>query len=189
MKRKFISAFKLRKIKAVPVSASILLLDEFMKKRKVSSRFTVIIFASLTILTLALPASAENIFMKDGSIVEGKIIADATDYITIKDKSGKERNIERRLILRILYTSLNLSKLYVQKRTGESFVAYLVDEDRDDYLFRKDLYKPVEFKVSRKDVLFMSEKNPSALKGDATSDEIALSWLPPYGQVRSTKYT
>lgn len=187
MKRKFISAFKLRKIKAVPVSASILLLDEFMKKRKVSSRFTVIIFTSLTILTMALPASAENIFMKDGSIVEGKIIADATDYITIKDKSGKERNIERRLILRILYTSLNLSKLYVQKRTGESFVAYLVDEDRDDYLFRRDLYKPVEFKVSRKDVLFMSEKNPSALKGDATSDEIALSWLPPYGQVKVYK--
>ncbi len=158
-----------------------------MKKKKVLSRLTVIILTALAVLAPALPAAAENIFMKDGSIQEGKIVSDATDYITIKDKTGKEKNIERRLILRILYTSLNLSKLYVQKRNGESFVAYLVDEDRDDYLFRKDLYKPVEFKVSRKDVLFMSEKNPSALKGDASSDEIALSWLAPYGQVKVYK--
>ena len=144
-------------------------------------------FTAFAVLLLVLPAGAENIFMKDGSIQEGKIISDATDYLLIKDKTGKEKKIERRHILRILYTSLNLSKLYVQKRDGGSFVAYLVDEDRDDYLFRADLYKPVEFKVSRKDVLFMSEKNPSALKGDATSDEIALSWLPPYGQVKVYK--
>lgn len=155
--------------------------------KTVIHRITVVILVFSALFIAAVPAAAENIFLKDGSIIEGKILSDATDYITIKDKSGKEKNIERRLIHRILYTSLNLSKLYVQKRDGGSFVAYLVDEDRDDYLFRTDLYKPEEFKVSRKDVLFMSEKNPSALKGDATSDEIALSWLPPYGQVKVYK--
>lgn len=89
--------------------------------------------------------------------------------------------------MRTLYTNLNMSKLFIQKRNGESFVAYLVDEDRDDYLFRKELYKPEEFKVSRKDILFMAEKNPSALKGEPASDSIKLSWLPPYGQVKTYK--
>ena len=89
--------------------------------------------------------------------------------------------------MRTLYTNLNMSKLYIQKRNGESCVAFLVDEDRDDYLFRKELYRPVEFKVSRKEILFMSEKNPSALKGEPGPDEIKLSWLPPYGQVKVYK--
>lgn len=61
-----------------------------MKKKKVLSRLTVIILTAFAILAPALPAAAENIFMKDGSIQEGKIVSDATDYITIKDKTGKE---------------------------------------------------------------------------------------------------
>jgi hypothetical protein len=77
--------------------------------------------------------------------------------------------------------------MYIQKRNGENFVAYFVDEDRDDYHFRKELYSPAEFKVPRRELLFMSEGNPSALKGDAGTDRVTLSWLPPYGQVKHYK--
>lgn len=137
----------------------------------------------ILVLALALmssaAANAEFIFLKDGNIIEGKIIADEADTITLKTKAGREQVIERNRIMRTLYTNLNMSKLYVQKRNGESFVAYLVDEDRDDYRFRNELYKPVEFKVSRKEILFMAEKNPSALKGEPSSDAVKLSWLPP----------
>lgn len=126
----------------------------------------------------------EFVFLKDGRIIEGKVVSDSSDYIILKTGSGKEQRLDRSLITRTLYTNLNMSKLYVQKRNGDSFVAFLVDEDRDEYRFRKELYKPEEFSVPRKDILFMSEKNPSALKGEPSSESIRLSWLPPYGQVK-----
>lgn len=149
--------------------------------------YTTSILALLIVICVSSAARAEYVFMKDGAITEGKIISDAAESIVLKEKDGKNRQIERKKILRVLYTSLNMAKLYVQKRDGSSFVAYLVDEDRDDYTFRRELYKPEEFKASRKDVLFMSEKNPSALKGDSGPDEIRLSWLAPYGQVKVYK--
>jgi len=141
---------------------------------------------SVIILTLTAASSsyAEFIFLKDGNIIEGKIISDSADSIVLKKKDGNKETISRSVILRTMYANLNMSKLYVQKRDGNSFVAYLVDEDRDDYVFRKEFNQPQEFTVSRKEVLFMSEKNPSALKGDVASNSVALSWLPPYGQVK-----
>lgn len=151
------------------------------------NRFKTGILVLALALMLSAAANAEFIFLKDGNIIEGKIIADEADTITLKTKAGKEQVIQRSHIMRTLYTNLNMSKLYVQKRNGESFVAYLVDEDRDDYRFRNELYKPVEFKVSRKEILFMAEKNPSALKGEPSSDAVKLSWLPPYGQVKTYK--
>ena len=141
-----------------------------------------IITAALVLLTCRL--YAEYIFMTDGSIIEGKIVSDAADYIVFQETKGKNKQIKRKNIMRILYTNLNMAKFYIQKRDGQSFVAFIVDEDRDDYLFRKDLYKPEEFKIARKDVLFMSEKNPSALKGEPGVGSIKLSWLAPYGQVK-----
>ena len=137
----------------------------------------------LIILSASL-AHAEFVFLKDGKILQGKIISDAADDIMFRSSNGQNMKIERKNILRTLYTNLSMSKLYIQKRNGESFMAYPVYEDRDEYWFRNDLYKPEEYKVSRKDILFMSEKNPSALKGEPASDEIKLSWLPPYGQVK-----
>jgi len=141
----------------------------------------------ILLLQISVSSSAEFIFMKDGAIVEGKIISDSVEYIVLRKKEGANLQINRRLILRTLFTNLNMSKLYVQNRNGSSFVAYLVDEDRDVYVFRKELYKPEEFSISRKNVLFMSEKNPSALKGEASSGSVELSWLPPYGQVKQNK--
>ena len=143
--------------------------------------------AIAVIIQFSYSAFAEFVFLKDGSIIEGKILSDTADTLTLKDKEGRTREIPRGRVMRTLYTNLNMSKLFIQKRNGESFVAYLVDEDRDDYLFRYELYKAEEFKVSRKEILFMAEKNPSALKGEPASDSIKLSWLPPYGQVKTYK--
>jgi hypothetical protein len=132
-------------------------------------------------------SAAEFIFLKDGNIISGKISSDSADFIVLKKPDGQFEQVNRKLILRTIYTNLNMSNLYVQKRDGGSFVGYLVDEDRDVYIFRKELYKPEEFSVPRKNVLFMSEKNPSALKGDPSTDSVELSWLPPYGQVKYNK--
>ena len=155
-----------------------------MINRKLFSRLILIFFTALTLLALSLPASAEFIFLTDGSIVEGRITADAADYITIDTTEHKTKKISRGKILRILYTRLSLGKVYVQKRDGKGVEAYMVDEDQESWTFRLDLYRPVEFKLKRTEVLFMAEKNPSGLEGEAWTDKIELKWLPPYNKIK-----
>lgn len=138
----------------------------------------------ILILLIQVDLFAEFIFLKDGDIVEGKIIRQTGSYVTIRKKDGSVVKFNNKKVLRVLYADLNKVKLYCQKRDGTSFVAYLVAEDRDKYTFRKELYKPEEFTVARKDILFMAEKNPSGLKGRALPKSVKLSWLAPYGQVK-----
>lgn len=132
----------------------------------------------------SLPLKAEFVFLKDGSIIEGTIIHDAKETTTLRKKNGQEKIIKRIDIMRILYTKLYMGKIYVQKRSGEGLEAYMVDEDQETYIFRKQLYKPDEFILKRKDVLFISQKNPSGLSGKAETDSVRLEWLPPYNRVK-----
>lgn len=155
-----------------------------MKNRNTLSWLSRVVFSALAVIILTCPASAEFIFLKDGSIIEGTITSDAADYITLRTKDKKEKQIQRSNILRILYTKLSLGKVYVQKRDGKGIEVYMVDEDQESWTFREDLYKPVEFKLKRTEVLFMAEKNPSGLEGEAWTDKIELKWLPPYNKIK-----
>lgn len=132
------------------------------------------------------PLKAEFVFLKDGSIAEGRIISDAANSVTLRLGDKKTRQIPRSDIMRVLYTKFRMGKIYIQKRDGKGIVAFMVDEDQDTYTFRKDLYKPEEFVLKRMDVLFISEKNPSGLQvdGDIGTDRVSLLWLPPYDAVK-----
>ena len=141
------------------------------------------LLTSVLLLAFYLPLSAEYIFLKDGSIHKGNIISDSAGSVTIIDAAKKRRAFKRSEVIRILYTELTMGKMLVQKKNGESFTAYMVDEDRDSYTFRNELYKNVEFKVPRLDVLFLAERNPSGLKGEADTDRIELSWYHPYDKM------
>lgn len=140
----------------------------------------------IAVMSLSVTLYAEAIFLRDGAIIKGTIIKDSTDSLTLLDSAGREREIPRANIKRILYTDLKLGKIYIQKRDGKNFVAFMVDEDRDSYTFRMDLYKPEEFAVKRADVLFIAEKNPSGLQveGEIGTESVSLKWLPPYDEVR-----
>lgn len=127
---------------------------------------------------------AEFVFLKDGAIIEGTITGDASDSITIYTKDKQVKTVYRSQIMRILYTEFKMSRVYIQKRDGQGFAAYMVDEDRTSYTFRKELYKPEEFSIKREEVLFMAEKNPSGLKGEAGTTSVELTWLPPYDAVK-----
>lgn len=145
--------------------------------------------AVILISSSELPLLAEAVFLKDGSIVEGNIVSDAAGSINIRTADKKTKQIPRGNIMRILYTELKLGKIYVQKRDGKGIVAHLVDEDRESYTFRKELYSPEEFQLKRNEVLFMAEKNPSGLQpdGEVETDRISLKWLPPYDPVKKYK--
>lgn len=140
-------------------------------------------------ITQEAPLAAEAVFLKDGSIVEGTIISDGAGSVTMRTEDRKTRQIQRASIMRILYTELKLGKIYVQKRDGKGIVAHLVDEDRESYTFRKDLFSPEEFTLKRNEVLFMAEKNPSGLQpdGEIGTDRVSLKWLPPYDPVKKYK--
>ncbi|MBN2041684.1 MAG: fibronectin type III domain-containing protein [Spirochaetes bacterium] len=125
---------------------------------------------------------AEYIFLKDGKIIQGTIVSDGKDNITVRIK-GKKKQIRRNNIIRIMYTELSMGKVYIQKRDGTSIIAYIVDEDRVSYTCRKELYSPEEFKLKRTDVLFVAERNPSGLAGEADTTSVKLTWFPPYDPV------
>jgi hypothetical protein len=138
----------------------------------------------IMLLAITMPISAEYVFLKDGAIVEGTIISDAAGSVVIRDKDKKIRQIPRTNIMRILYTELYMGKVYVQKTDGKNVICYMVDEDRESYTFRKELYNPEEFKLKRDQVLFMARGNPTGLEGEAYTDRVDLKWFPPYNPVK-----
>jgi hypothetical protein len=138
--------------------------------------------AAIVLCILAFSASlhAEFIFLKDGTIQQGKITRDAADSITVEFKDGTTKNFPRETILRILYTEMYMGKYYIWLKTGGMVEAYQVDEDSETYMFRKDMSKPDEFAVKRANVLFMARANPTELAGRPGRNSIRLSWVAPY---------
>ncbi len=134
----------------------------------------------LIFLAIAIPSSAEYLFLKDGSIINCKVIEETPVYITIKtDKENNEIYTQDK-VLRVLYTELNMGKIYVQLKNGKSMRVFMVDEDRNTYTFRKDIYKPEEFKIKRAEVMFITERNPSGLKGEPELYSITLTWYQSF---------
>lgn len=142
-----------------------------------------IFLTSLAILTAVIQLHAESVFIKDGSIIQGSIVSDTADTITMYTTEKKTVTIQRSRIMRILYTELYMGKIFVNLIDGSVIEVYMVDENRDTFTFRKDLYKPEELVIKREDVLFTTRTNPVGLTGKATDDTISISWKPPYTAV------
>jgi len=142
-----------------------------------------IVAACMVCAGIASQARGEYVFLRDGKIIEGKIIGESALTVTVRTKDRKVETFTRGTIMRLLYTNLYMGKVHVQKRDGKNFEAYQVDEDQNTYTFRKNLHQPQEMVINRSDVLFMSQMNPSGLKGKAETDRVRLEWFPPYNDV------
>ncbi|HPB82987.1 MAG TPA: fibronectin type III domain-containing protein [Spirochaetota bacterium] len=129
----------------------------------------------------------EYVFLKDGQIREGTIVSENAASVVLRKADKKREVIQRRDIMRLLYTELYMGRVYVQKADGKGVVGYMVDEDRKTYTFRKELYRPEEFTLKREEVLFIARRNPSGLQGEPETDRIRLKWQPPYNQVDTYK--
>ena len=120
----------------------------------------------LIVFFASIPLAAEYLFLTDGSIVEGRILSETRTVVTFRSaEDGTVTRYPRADVMRVLYTEINMGRVFVQMRTGEVHRVFMVDEDRTTYTFRHELYEPEEFTVNRADVLFMAERNPTALKG------------------------
>lgn len=142
------------------------------------------ILLTALILCLSINLYAEYLFLKDGSIIKGTIISETAAYVNFRNEERKTERYPRDQIMRVLYTELNMGKVFVQRRDGKVETAYMVDEDRTTYTFRKNLYKPAEFTMKRADVLFMAERNPTGLKGEPETDRVSLEWLPSFEKMK-----
>ncbi len=147
-------------------------------------KLKILIISVFTAVLLSAPLFAEYVFINDGAIFEGNITSDSASSVTLKTKDKKFKQISRATIMRILYTELYMGKVYVQKTDGKNIICYMVDEDRESYTFRKELYNPEEFKLKRDQVLFMARGNPSGLEGEVDTFSAELKWFPPYNPVK-----
>ena len=147
------------------------------------SRKTILLTMIITLASV-MHSYAEFVFLKDGTIIQGVISSDSASAVIIVDKEKKRQNVSRNNIMRILYTDLYLGKIYVQKTDGKNEICYMVDEDRDTYTFRRELYSPEEFTIRRDQVLFMARGNPTGLEGTADTDRLDLKWSSPYNPVK-----
>ena len=150
-----------------------------MNQIKTGIIYTIIIF-----FISAMPLMAEFLFLKDGSIIKGTIINETAQGITFRNEQNNVTMYPHNNIMRVLYTELNMGKIYVQMKTGKNFRGYMVDEDQKSYTFRNEIYNPQEFVVKRSDVLFMAERNPSGLTGESRHTNIVLNWFPPYDKMK-----
>lgn len=116
----------------------------------------------------------EYVFLKDGQIREGTIVSENAASVVLRTADKKREVIQRRNIMRLLYTELYMGRVYVQKADGKGIVGYMVDEYRKTYTFRKELYRPEEFSLKDEEMLFIARRNPSGLQGEPETDRIRL---------------
>ncbi len=143
--------------------------------------------AAVLVCAGAFPARAEVVFLRDGRVVEGKVLGETPAAVTVKKGDGSTAVYARGAVLRILYTQIYMGKVYINKTDGKVLEAYIVDEDQDNYTVRMDINKPQEFTIKRVDVLFMVRKNPTGLNGRVSRKHVDLTWNPPYNPVKKYK--
>jgi len=137
------------------------------------------------VILSALPLSAEYLFITDGSIIKGRVMNETRAGVTFRsDEDRTTRTYPRNRVMRVHYTEMSFNRIYLQLHSGESMSVFLVGEDRTTYTFRRELYKPEEFIIPRAEVLSISERNPSGLRGEAGYSEIRIAWLPPRETMR-----
>jgi hypothetical protein len=101
---------------------------------------------------------AEAVFMNDGSIIEGKVIQDTDKYISFKPLTDPARVIQRKDIIRIIYSNDYKNKVYIYKMDNSLIEGYIVYEDKDNYTIRENLSARNELIVSKEKVNSISKK-------------------------------
>jgi hypothetical protein len=108
---------------------------------------------------------AESVFLKDGSIVEGKIAKETDVEIQITLKTKEQRSLPRRDVLRTVYHDEYRQLRYIHLLNGDVLEGYIVDEDRESYTYRKDLASNKENRVAKAKIDFVSKNRVAARAG------------------------
>lgn len=127
---------------------------------------------------------SEVVFTRDGQVYQGKILEETAAGMRFRDRKGKVHFFTPGEILRTQYADIYLGKQVMRTTDGEEMEVFIVAEQRDGYIYRFKLESPDEFKVARKDVMFITRKDPTGLEGTAGDTYVNLKWNAPYGTTR-----
>lgn len=106
----------------------------------------------VALLSLSGILHAESLFLKDGSIIEGSLVNESDESITLKLSGGKKKIYQRKDILRVLFHTDYKEIKYLTKTDGTQLEVYIVDEDKTSYTYRLDLTSPREKKILKDNV-------------------------------------
>ena len=95
---------------------------------------------------------AESIFLTDGSIVEGKIVNETDDALSLSLPNELRMEIPKTKVLRIITSDDYKARVEVRKKDGSVVPVFIVDQDAASYTARSELGSPKEFKIFKSDV-------------------------------------
>ncbi len=130
----------------------------------------------LIITVLSSPVNGEHLFLKNGSIIEGRILSDTAEGVSIKLPDGNVKYYKNSKILRTIYWKFNGEKSYIKLTSGGMLSGYKVDEDLNTVTLRNKLYVNKEFTIEKSTIQYISSAIPSNLSGQIDGDNIVLSW-------------
>lgn len=123
--------------------------------------FCIITLCAGTFISIPSASYPESVFMKNGTIAEGRISGGDDNKIYIDLISGESMDIERKDILRVLVHDRYKDKIYLTKTDGETVEGYIVNEDNDIYTLRTSLNSTDETGIQRDKVETISTKKAS----------------------------
>jgi hypothetical protein len=112
---------------------------------------------------LAAPVFPDSVFLKDGSIIEGKIAKQDDVSVELTDSSGGKRTITVTEILRITGDIAYKQKRFFRKKDHSVIEAFVVAEDQASYKYRTNLDSPQEISLLKTDVeseITMAQSEP-----------------------------
>lgn len=116
-----------------------------LNKRLVLSIIIIVILPCVSLF-------AESVFLKNGTIYEGKVVKENDKSITVISEDQTKIEMQRSNIIRIVFHKNYLNKRYLRKTDGTVLEIYLVDEDTNSYTYRTELISPHEVIISKNDV-------------------------------------
>ena len=150
--------------------------------------FVCLVFLISAVFMITSALYAESVFLKDGSIVEGKISKEDDNQVVVKIASGETQKILRTDILRTLFHYKYKDKKFLSKTDGTEIEAYIVDEDAENYICRTNLNSADEMKILKDDIKSISkEKIPEPYYIPPTGYYLR-GIVPGWGQLYSGHY-
>ena len=118
-------------------------------------KYIITVLCAVMLSCFVQTASAEIVYLKDGQVINGSIIAEDTDTLVVKTPY-QTRRISRPDVLRIMYGERKMEKIYLLMRDGTTITGYLVDQDAEKVIIRDSEKSKEERSISKSGIKQMS---------------------------------
>jgi hypothetical protein len=126
---------------------------------------------------------AESVFLKNGTIVEGKIISEINGEIAIQQIDNKTQTLKSSDVLRTIYSDEYKKMVNIIKLNGESIQGFIVAEDSSSYTVRIELNSAKEIQILKKEVNGILKKVKQATQTTELILKTEKEVYAPYEQI------